>query len=100
MEKQFKAFPGVNAADNESIKDTSGTIQVKSEDTGSPQRDDHSRGAIFFDAAKYPAIAFKIRRIIKTPVFFPAQAVEWPNDVRWDFTMYGVTRVIRSLCCG
>jgi polyisoprenoid-binding protein YceI len=38
-------------------------IEVASINTREPKRDDHLRGADFFDAARYPAITFKSKRV-------------------------------------
>jgi len=41
------------------------TIQVASIDTGNSQRDGHLKSPDFFDAAKYPTITFKSKKIVK-----------------------------------
>jgi polyisoprenoid-binding protein YceI len=61
-------------------------IQVKSIETGIRKRDDHLRGAEFFDAAKYPQITFKSRSVKQTG---PQSA-----DISGDLSMHGVTRPI------
>src|SRR6185503_21346522 len=66
---QFKEFAGSIIVENRTIQEASGTIQVKSVDTGVQQRDDHLRTADFFDAAKYPTITFQLKRVKKTPLF-------------------------------
>jgi len=38
--------------EGDTLKEASGTIQVKSVDTGAEKRDNHLRTADFFDAAK------------------------------------------------
>lgn len=84
---KFKEFAGAIVLDNESITEASGTIQVKSVDTGVQKRDDHLRSPDFFDAAKYPTITFKTKRIEKSSngqLFLIA-----------DFTMRGVTKELR-----
>jgi polyisoprenoid-binding protein YceI len=62
------------------------TIQAKSIDTGNTNRDEHLRGADFFDVAKYPTITFKSTSI----------APKSPNEfaVTGDLTMHGVTKRI------
>jgi polyisoprenoid-binding protein YceI len=55
---KFREFEGSIVMDNATITEASGTIQVKSVDTGVPQRDDHLRTADFFDATNYPTITF------------------------------------------
>src|SRR6185436_19335120 len=58
---QFKEFAGSIVMEKDTIKEASGTIQVKSVDTGVQQRDDHLRTADFFDAANYPTITFEAK---------------------------------------
>lgn len=41
------------------------TIQVTSISTGIDKRDEHLRGADFFDAAKFPTATFKSKKIVK-----------------------------------
>jgi len=93
---KFKEFEGAVVLDNGTITEASGTIQVKSVDTGVPQRDDHLRTADFFDATNYPTITFKTKRIIKHRV------IGWRHNL-WDgrmtmvadFTMHGVTKELK-----
>ena len=92
---QFKDFAGLIIVENQSIKDASGTIQVKSVDTEVRQRDDHLRSADFFDAAKYPTITFKTRRIKKEPVFARHKLPDGRITIFADFTMRGVTKELR-----
>ena len=82
----FDEFAGTIVLDNGAIKEANGTIQVKSVNTGIQQRDNHLRTAEFFDAAKYPVITFKTKR------------VEQSGDQTLliaDFTMRGVTKELR-----
>jgi polyisoprenoid-binding protein YceI len=60
---------------------------VQSVDTGVEKRDNHLRTADFFDAAKYPTITFKTRRVEKGG---SGQLV-----LTADFTMRGVTKELR-----
>jgi polyisoprenoid-binding protein YceI len=83
---QFKEFAGTIVLDDGKITEASGTIQVKSVDTRVQQRDDHLRSADFFDAAKYPTIVFKTKRIEMTGEQIVMIA---------DFTMRGVTKELR-----
>ena len=82
----FKEYEGSVGLEGDQIKNANGTIQVKSIDTGVQKRDDHLRTADFFDAAKYPTITFKTKRVEK--------AGEQTILVA-DFTMRGVTKEIR-----
>jgi polyisoprenoid-binding protein YceI len=83
---QFKEFAGAIVLDDGKITEASGTIQVKSVDTGVQKRDDHLRTADFFDAANYPAITFKTKRTEVTGGEIILIA---------DFTMRGVTKELR-----
>lgn len=69
-----------------STKRASGTIQVKSVNTGMEKRDNHLRPADFFDAARYPLITFKTKRVEKSgeQAFLMAE-----------FTLRGVTKELR-----
>src|ERR1043165_5468427 len=49
---KFKEFDGALVLDGDTLNEASGTIQVKSVDTGVAKRDDHLRTADFFDAAQ------------------------------------------------
>lgn len=45
---------------NDLAKSTiSGTVDLKTLDTGTPKRDEHLRSADYFEAAKYPTMGFK-----------------------------------------
>ena len=82
----FDDFAGSLVLDNGSIKEASGTIQVKSVNTGMEKRDNHLRTADFFDAAQYPLITFKTKRVEKSG----EQTI-----LIADFTMRGVTKELR-----
>ena len=82
----FDEFAGSLVLDNGSIKEASGTIQVKSVNTGIERRDNHLRTGDFFDAAKYPQITFKSKGVEKSG----EQTV-----LIADFTMRGVTKELR-----
>jgi len=82
----FDDFTGLLVLENGSIQEASGTIQVKSVNTGMEKRDNHLRTADFFDAAKYPLITFKSKRVEKNG----EQTV-----LIADFTMRGVTKELR-----
>jgi len=84
---KFKEFDGALVLDGETLKEANGTIQVKSVDTGVEKRDDHLRTADFFDAAKYPTIAFKTKRVEKGGSGQPVLIA--------DFTMRGVTKELQ-----
>jgi polyisoprenoid-binding protein YceI len=62
------------------------SIEAASVDTGVEQRDTHLRSADFFDAERYPTLAFKSKRIEKTG--------EGSYQLFGDLTMHGVTRPV------
>jgi len=80
---KFKEFSGTIVLDGNSIKEATGTIQVKSLDTGVAQRDDDLRSANFFDAEKFPTITFKSKRVQKKGD---------ETVLVGDYTMHGVTK--------
>jgi polyisoprenoid-binding protein YceI len=61
-------------------------IQVASIDTREPKRDEHLRSADFFDAANYPTITFKSKRV--------EGVSDKKFDLVGDLTMRGVTKEI------
>ena len=82
----FDEFAGSIVLDNGSIREATATIQVKSINTGIEKRDNHLRTADFFEAATYPEITFKSKRVEKSG----DQTV-----LIGDFTMRGVTKELR-----
>jgi polyisoprenoid-binding protein YceI len=82
----FDEFAGSVVLDSGSIQQANATIQVKSVNTGIEKRDNHLRTADFFEAAKYPEITFKTKRVEKSG----EQTV-----LIGDFTMRGVTKELR-----
>jgi len=84
---KFKEFEGALVLEGDTLTQASGTIQVQSVDTGVEKRDNHLRTADFFDAAKYPTITFKTKRVEKDG---SGQLV-----LTADFTMRGVTKELR-----
>jgi polyisoprenoid-binding protein YceI len=73
------------APNDPSASAVSVVIGVKSIATGSTHRDDHLRSADFFDAAKYPLIAFRSASIVRRG---DALMVTGP------LSMHGVTRTV------
>lgn len=62
------------------------TIEAASVNTREPQRDEHLRSADFFDAAKYPALTFRSKRI---------EALGADNfKLTGDLTIHGVTKEV------
>jgi len=82
----FDEFVGSLVLDNGSIQEANATIQAKSVNTGIEKRDNHLRTADFFEAAKYPEITFKTKRVEKSG----DQTI-----LIGDFTMRGVTKEVR-----
>jgi polyisoprenoid-binding protein YceI len=92
---QFKEFTGIIVLAEGAIAEAKGTIQVKSVDTGVIQRDDHLRSSDFFDAAEYPTITFKLKRIKKQPVFARHRLPDGRMTIIGDFTMRGITKELQ-----
>ena len=82
----FDDFAGSIVIDGGEIKEATCTIQVKSITTGVKQRDDHLRTPDFFDAAKFPVMTFKSKRVEKN---------EGQLVLIADFTIRDVTKEIR-----
>jgi len=84
----FSKFRGVVMIDDKDIiqMKVEVAIEAASVNTGHPQRDDHLRGPDFFDVARYPAITFVSRQVIK--------ADGNKLKVTGDLTIHGVTREI------
>lgn len=82
----FDQFDGEITVDEEdpTRSQAEGRIQVASIDTGNDERDQHLRGADFFDAQTHPTITFKSRKITSKG----ADAYL----VTGDLTIRGVTR--------
>ncbi len=62
------------------------TIDVKGLSTGDPKRDDHLRNPDFFDAAKFPTISFKSKKV--------TQVAADHFTVVGDLNMRGVTKEV------
>lgn len=84
---KFKEFEGALVLEGDTLMEARGTIQVPSVDTGVEKRDNHLRTADFFDAAKYPTITFKTKRVEQGGSGQPVLIA--------DFTMRGVTKELR-----
>jgi polyisoprenoid-binding protein YceI len=84
---KFKEFEGTLTLEGDTLTAATGTIQTQSIDTGVEKRDNHLRTAEFFDAAKYPTITFKTKRVEK--------GASGQLTLVADFTMRGVTRELR-----
>lgn len=84
----FPKFEGTIMVDSAHPEKSSVTakIQVASITTGDEKRDSHLRSPDFFDAAKFPTITFKSKRVKQTG---PES-----GDIVGDLTMHGVTKEI------
>jgi polyisoprenoid-binding protein YceI len=85
---KFTKFSGTIEVDRDHPEKSSvfATIQAASIDTAIAKRDEHLRGADFFNVAKFPEIVFKSRRVKQTGAN--------TGEITGDFTMHGVTRAI------
>ena len=62
---RFKDFEGtIEAAEDINDSKVVGVVRTASVDTNEPTRDEHLRGADFFDAERYPEARFESRRIV------------------------------------
>ena len=84
----FNEYTATILYDDKDITKSSAEVTIKtaSIDTRDAKRDEHLRTPDFFDAAKYPEIAFKSKRIEKSGEGFVAVG---------DLTMRGVTKEIQ-----
>ena len=84
----FNEFSGTITYDPESPQASSfsGTIEAKSIDTGNERRDNHLRGADFFDVAKFPSIEFTSTSVKKGKEDF--------LEVTGTLSLHGVTRTV------
>ncbi len=71
---------------NPAASKVTATIKVASVDSGDAKRDEHLRGAEFFDAAKYPTITFVSTKVTPTG----AKTAK----IAGDLTIHGVTKPV------
>ena len=85
---KFSKFNGKIDVNREHPENSSVTaqIEVRSIDTRIKRRDDHLRGAEFFNVDKYPQITFKSRSVKQTG--------PQSGDILGDLTIHGVTKPI------
>ncbi len=85
---EFNEFAGTILYDDKDITKSSVEVSIKTAtiDTKDAKRNEHLRSPDFFDAAKYPDITFKSKRIEKTADGYAAVG---------DLAMRGVTKEIR-----
>lgn len=82
---QFKEFEGTLEVGPEGVR-AFGTVEVSSVDTREPARDEHLRSADFFEAERFPQIAFQSTQI------HPSDDEELEIDA--NLTIHGVTRQV------
>ena len=88
----FTAFSGTVSFDGQNVAGGSAewTIQVASVDTDDQKRDDHLRGADFFDVEKFPAMTFKSTKVI------PGE--DGSFQLVGDLTIKGMTKEVTFDC--
>ena len=81
LKGKFDNFNGTFEYDEKTntIKSLVGTIEVSSINTDEKERDEHLKGADFFDVAKYENITFKLEKIKE-------------NKALWKLTIHGITK--------
>lgn len=84
---QFKGVTGTVVWDPERLDTASINVAIDANtvNTGEPKRDAHLKSPDFFDTAKYPALAFKSRRVTRSGDTI---------SVTGDLTMHGVAREV------
>lgn len=84
---RFKKFEGAVNYDekNPTKSDVSFVVQADSIDTDSAKRDEHLRGADFFDVAKYPTLEFQSKKVVTRGKNL---------EVFGELKMHGVTKAI------
>ena len=82
----FREFSATLVLDDEGrLDEASSNIKVASIDTGITKRDDHLRGADFFDANQFPEITFKSKNVKQS---------EGVDILVGDLTIHGVTKEV------
>ena len=83
----FKTFKGAIAFDEKNLDASKFdiSIDVASINTGNGLQNQHAKSAEWFDAAKYPQIIFKSKKIVKSGAGY---------QVTGDLTIHGVTKEI------
>jgi polyisoprenoid-binding protein YceI len=86
VEGKFSNYDGaIHVADSFDKSDVTAKVELKSIDTGVKQRDEHLRGADFFNVVKYPTMTFKSTSISGSPESF---------QMTGDLTIKGVTKKV------
>jgi polyisoprenoid-binding protein YceI len=84
---EFGKVSGTAHYDGASLADSgvSAIIDVSSINTNEPQRDQHLKSPDFFDAAKYPTITFKSKKVVSDADGF---------KIIGDLTIHGITKTV------
>lgn len=86
VEGRFNQFAGeIVISDKPETSRVNAKIDMASIDTGMKKRDDHLRGADFFDAGKYPDMTFQSKKITKDGSGI---------HILGDLTIHGVTKEV------
>ena len=85
---QFSSVKGTVQIDDTDVSKSTVdvSIDVNSVDTREPKRDAHLKSADFFDAAKYPEMVFKSKKVERAP--------DGRLKVRGDLTIRGITKEV------
>jgi len=88
VEGWFKSFDAKVTASKGDFSDAiiEFTADANSINTDNEKRDNHLRGADFFDVAKYPALSFKSKSFVKIS--------EKKYKLTGDLTMHGITKLV------
>ncbi len=85
---EFKDLEGSFSFDPKAPEKASGTftIKVANISTNNIKRDEHLRGADFFDAAKFPTIVYKVTKVTSSD--------KKNLSIEGDLTMHGITKPV------
>jgi polyisoprenoid-binding protein YceI len=85
---QFTGVSGVLSLDENDVTNSriEATINIASINTLDPQRDAHLKSAEFFDAEKFPTMAFKSTHVTRV--------VDGELSVEGDLTIHGITKKV------
>jgi polyisoprenoid-binding protein YceI len=91
VEGQFKKFSATIKADSKTgkITELEATADASSIDTGIEKRDTHLKADDFFNAAQYPQLKLKLKKITWTGKTFTAKADLTIRDVTKEVTLKG-----------
>ena len=94
LKGKFDNFNGTFEYDEKTntIKSLVGTIEVSSINTDEKERDEHLKGADFFDVAKYENITFKLKKIKENNALGKLTIHGITKDVTLDFENSGTIK--------